>query len=407
MKTKREGPSSEYRRFLEELKYRIESAREQAARSVNHELVLLYWDIGGSILQKQRAYGWGEGVVERLSEDLLKAYPDSSGFSPRNLWDMRRFHETWSRPQILRQAVAEIQKPFLNTPKGLSGTRGNPQRARPRGAKQILRQLVAEIPWGHHLVILNKAQSDEERIWYLRASAQFGWSRNVLLNQINAEAYQRSVTLPKQSNFSKALKAELANQASEALKSAYSLDFLGIAQVISERDLETRLIDRIRDFILELGYGFCFVGRQHRLTLGRKEYYIDLLFYHRFLRSLVAIDVKVNEFQPEHAGKMDFYLNLLNKKERAAGDNPSIGIILCAENDALEVEYSLSTRANPIGVASYRLLNELPDRLQGKLPTARQLKRVLSEALSDIPAGGSIVSEPVAPYGLKRAASIF
>jgi predicted nuclease of restriction endonuclease-like (RecB) superfamily len=229
----------------------------------------------------------------------------------------------------------------------------------------------------------------------------------VLLNQINAGAYQRSVTLPKQSNFSKALKAELANQASEALKSTYSLDFLGIAQVINERDLETRLIDRIRDFILELGYGFCFVGRQHRLTLGRKEYYIDLLFYHRFLRSLVAIDVKVNEFQPEHVGKMDFYLNLLNRKERAVGDNPSIGIILCAENDALEVEYSLSTRANPIGVASYRLLNELPERLQGKLPTARQLKRALSDALQDMPDGRSIASEPIATYGLKRPASIF
>jgi predicted nuclease of restriction endonuclease-like (RecB) superfamily len=408
MKVKnRTSPISEYQRFLSELKDRIEAAREQAARSVNHELVLLYWDIGGAILEKQRAYGWGESVVERLSNDLRKAYPDSSGFSSRNLWDMRRFHETWSRPQILRQAVAEIRRPFLNTPNGMAKAPRNPRQPQPRGTKQILRQLVAEIPWGHHLVMLNKAESDEELIWYLRASKQFGWSRNVLLNQINAGAYQRSVTLPKQSNFSKALKAELANQASEALKSTYSLDFLGIAQVINERDLETRLIDRIRDFILELGYGFCFVGRQHRLTLGRKEYYIDLLFYHRFLRSLVAIDVKVNEFQPEHVGKMDFYLNLLNRKERAVGDNPSIGIILCAENDALEVEYSLSTRANPIGVASYRLLNELPERLQGKLPTARQLKRALSDALQDMPDGRSIASEPIATYGLKRPASIF
>lgn len=383
MAKKRTPPASAYRSLLLAMQERIDSAKLNAVRAVNHELVLLYWDLGGAILEKQRSEGWGESVVERLSRDLRKRYPGTAGFSPRNLWDMRRFHETWNRNTILRQAVAELSVPFLNSPKG---RRTSPQNRTRSGGKQaiaILRQLVAEIPWGHHVLILNKTRSDAEIIWYARAVRQFGWSRNVLLNQIGANAHTRSLRPAKQHNFDQALTRELALQADEALKSTYNLEFLGVSGSISERDLETRLIEHIRDFILELGYGFCFVGQQHRLTLGRKEYFIDLLFYHRFLRSLVAIDIKVNEFEPEHAGKMDFYLNLLNDRERAADDAPSIGIILCAENDELEVEFSLRTKSNPIGVASYRLLHDLPRDLKGKLPTARQLKEALSEALSN------------------------
>ncbi|MBK6627987.1 MAG: DUF1016 family protein [Flavobacteriales bacterium] len=370
-----------YRDLLRALQERIDSAKLNAARAVNHELVLLYWDLGRSILEKQRSEGWGESVVERLSRDLRKRYPGTTGFSPRNLWDMRRFHETWSRNAILRQAVAELSEPFLNTPRGLAKAPESPVRSGGKQTLAILRQLVAEIPWGHHVLILNKARNDEDLLWYTKAARQYGWSRNVLLNQINGNARTRSVKAAKRHNFDQALSRELALQADEALKSTYNLEFLGVSQVMNERDLETRLIEHIRDFILELGYGFCFVGQQHRLTLGRKEYFIDLLFYHRFLRSLVAIDIKVNEFEPEHAGKMDFYLNLLNDRERGADDAPSIGIILCAENDDLEVEYSLRAKNNPIGVASYSLLHDLPTRYKGKLPTARQLKQALSQAL--------------------------
>jgi len=369
--------------FLEDMRSRIDDARLRATQAVNHELVLLYWDIGQAILEKQREQGWGDAVVERLSKDLRKRYPGTFGFSSRNLWDMRRFHESWSRPAILRQAVAELPKPFLNTPKGLSEKAKKPVGTRKRATLQILRQLVAEIPWSHHLVILNKAKDDGERIWYLRAVKQFGWSRNVLLNQMNAQAYERSAKLPKQHNFSTALKAELASQAEEALKSTYSLEFLGVAKVLDERELEDRLIERVRDFILELGYGFCFVGQQHRQTIGRKDFHVDLLFYHRFLRSLVAIDLKLNEFEPEHAGKMDFYLNLLNDRERAPDDGPSIGIILCAENDELVVEYSLREKNDPIGVSSYKLLQQLPAQFKGKLPSSRQLKQALRAALSE------------------------
>lgn len=234
---------------------------------------------------------------------------------------------------------------------------------------------------------MNKVEDVAERIWYLRATAHFGWSRNVLLNQINANAFERNTGPGKSHNFGRSLHAEVARQAEEALKNTYNLEFLGVAKVLSERDLEQRLVERIRDFILELGYGFCFVAQQHTLVLGRKEYRVDLLFYHRFLRSLVAIDLKVNEFEPEHAGKMDFYLNVLNDKERGPDDNPSIGIILCAENDGLEVEYSLRSKSNPIGVASYALMRTLPKQLRGQLPSARELKNALAEAMdSESPA---------------------
>jgi len=204
-----------------------------------------------------------------------------------------------------------------------------------------------------------------------------------LLNQIKAGAYERAVTEKKTHNFPLALPQYLAEQADEALKSSYNLEFLGIRREVKERELEDRLIERLRDFILELGYGFCFVGRQHRLAQGKKEYFIDLLFYHRFLKALVAFELKVGAFEPEHAGKMDFYLNLLNDKERAPGDNPSIGVILCAEKDDVEVEYALKTKHNPIGVAEYQLQSKLPPAMKGKLPTARQLADVVRATLPE------------------------
>jgi predicted nuclease of restriction endonuclease-like (RecB) superfamily len=240
---------------------------------------------------------------------------------------------------------------------------------------------VAEIPWGHHRFILDKVPDPAARLYYLRATARFGWSRNVLLNQIKAGAYERAVTEKKTHNFPLALPEHLAEQADEMLKSSYNLEFLGLRGAVKERELEDRLISRLQAFLLELGYGFCFVGRQHRLALGQKEYFIDLLFYHRFLRVLVAFDLKVGPFEPEFAGKMDFYLNLLNDKERAPEDRPSIGIILCAEKDDVEVEYALRAKTNPIGVAAYQLQAKLPAELKGKLPTAKQLADVVRSAL--------------------------
>jgi predicted nuclease of restriction endonuclease-like (RecB) superfamily len=250
-------------------------------------------------------------------------------------------------------------------------------------ATEFLPQLVAEIPWGHHRLILDKLTDPAARLYYLQATARFGWSRNVLLNQIKAGAYERAVTDKKTHNFPLALPEYLVEQADEMLKSSYNLEFLGIRREVKERELEDRLISRLQAFLLELGYGFCFVGRQHRIALGQKEYFIDLLFYHRFLKALVAFELKVGPFEPEYAGKMDFYLNLLNDKERTPGDRPSIGIILCAEKDDVEVEYALSSKRNPIGVAVYKLQSKLPGDLKGKLPTARQLSDVVRAALPE------------------------
>ncbi|WP_422098984.1 PDDEXK nuclease domain-containing protein [Variovorax sp.] len=373
------GEAADYASFIEALKERVAAARQSAARAVNHGLIALYWDIGEAILDKQQTNGWGQAVVERIARDLRAAFPGTQGFSARNVWDMRRMVEAYSEPNFLRQLVAESAR---TKGSGRNTHRlGAARRTVPFGGNDSLRQLVAEIPWGHHLQILGKTADPAQRLYYLRASAALGWSRNVLLNQIKAGAWERSRAEGKSHNFPRVLPPAMAGQAEEVLKSSYSLEFLGIRQAVKERELETRLLDRLRDFILELGYGFCFIGRQHRLVLGRKEYFIDLLFYHRFLKALVAVELKVGSFEPEYAGKMDFYLNLLNDRERAPGDAPSIGIILCAEKDNLEVEFALRSKTNPIGVAEYQLQAALPSELRGKLPSVRQLQQVVRGAL--------------------------
>lgn len=358
----------EYVEFVTELKQRIASARLHAARAVNRDLILLYWDIGRGIVERQEKLGWGKSIVEHLARDLQAEFAGMEGFSARNLWYMRNFYAENTAPKILQQFVAELTTPGTPPPFELE-------------VLTKLQQLVAEIPWGHHVLILNKIQEPGMRLYYLRAAAKLGWTRNVLLNQIKARAYERSLAAGKTHNFPAVLPEYLVEQAEEALKSSYNLEFLGIRREVKERELEDRLVERLRDFILELGYGFCFISQQHRLTLGRKEYYIDLLFYHRFLKSLVAIDLKVGPFDPAHAGQMDFYLNVLNDKERGPGDNPSIGIILCAEKYNLEVEFALKTKANPIGVAEYHLTEKLPKELRGKLPTERQLLAAVRDAI--------------------------
>ncbi|MCG3114993.1 MAG: PDDEXK nuclease domain-containing protein [Candidatus Manganitrophus sp. SA1] len=371
------GP--EYLHFLAEMKRRITDARLSAARAVNRELILLYWDLGRAIVEKQERMGWGQAVIERLATDLGRAFPGTRGFSARNLRNMKQFYQAYSSPSIWQQAVAKLSAP---SPESKSRQQLVAELDERQGV-ELMQKTVAEIPWGHHLLILNKIEKPAVRFYYLHATARFGWSRNVLLNQIKAGAYERSLKEGKAHNFPAALPEQLAEQAEEALKSSYNLEFLGIGRVVKERELEDRLIDRLRDFILELGYGFCFVGRQHRLTLGKKEYFIDLLFYHRFLKALVAVELKVGPFEPEYAGKMDFYLNLLNEKERAPDDRPSIGIILCAEKDNLEVEFALKTKTNPIGVAEYQLQPRLPAEFKGKLPSPKQLSNALRGELPD------------------------
>lgn len=354
----------DYRQFIEALKARVVNAHVIAARKVNQELILLYWDIGRAIVEKQQTLGWGESVVEQVAKDLQAAFPGTTGFSAQNVWRMLQFYRTHTAPEFLSQLVRELMKEKKIVPAQ-------------ENLSPLVKKMVATVPWGHHANVMAKLTDPAARLWYLRATARFGWSRNVLLNQIKAGAYERAVTEKKTHNFPLALPEYLAEQADEMLKSSYNLEFLGLKQAVKERELEDRLVSRLQAFLLELGYGFCFAGRQYRLTLSEKEYFIDLLFYHRFLKALIAFELKVGPFEPEHAGKMDFYLNLLNDQERGPDDQPSIGIILCAAKDNVEVEYALRTKANPIGVAAYELQSKLPGELKGKLPTAKQLADVV------------------------------
>lgn len=380
----------DYREFVASLKRRVAEAQVIAARVVNRELILLYWDIGAAIVEKQRISKWGDSITEQIALDLQAEFPNMTGFSPRNVWYMRRFYRHYTSTEFLAQAVPDLASlrigPIL--PQAVAEL-GNlvksgekPSGTAPaRGVVEKLRQLVAEIPWAHHRTLLEKVKDPPAQLWYLHATAQNGWSRAVLLNQIKSGAYERSVTEGKSHNFAEALPEALAEQAAEMMKSRYNLEFLGIHRAVKERDLENLLIDNLQRFLLELGYGFCFIGRQYRLVLGTKEYFVDLLFYHRFLKVLVAFDLKIGEFEPEHAGKMDFYLNLLNDLQRGPDDGPSIGIILCAEKSDIEVEYALKSKCNPIGVAQYELQNKLPAELEGKLPTAEQLASVVRRSI--------------------------
>jgi predicted nuclease of restriction endonuclease-like (RecB) superfamily len=372
----------DYSAFLTDVKSRIQTARLAAGRAVNRELVLLYWDIGRCIVEKQNLLGWGDSVVEALAKDLGEAFPGMRGFSASSLWRMRQLYAALTAPEFLAQLARELAAK-ANQPEILA---------------QAVRELVGAIPWGHHVEMLNKLTAPAARLFYLRATAQFGWSRAVLLNQIKAQAFERAKSEKKTHNFAVALPEHFAEQADEMLKSRYNLEFLGLARPMRERELEDKLIGRLQHFILELGYGFCFVGRQYRLALGQKEYFVDLLFYHRFLKTLVAFDLKVTAFEPEFAGKMDFYLNLLNEKERAPDDRPSIGIILCAEKDDVEVEFALKSKTNPIGVAEYQLQSKLPSEFRGKLPTAKQLADVVRAVLPARPSSASTAKPPRTPH---------
>jgi predicted nuclease of restriction endonuclease-like (RecB) superfamily len=299
--------SSEYRQFIEQLKDRVLSARLSAVRAVNRNVILLYWDIGRGIVEKQQTLGWGDSIVEMVSADLRKAFPGSFGFSPQNVWRMLQFFRTHTDNLFLSQAVRELKKKGQKTPS-------------PEELSQFVRELIAAVPWGHHANVLAKLTDPAARLYYLRATAQFGWSRNVLLNQIKATAYERAVKEKKTHNFDLALPEHLAEQADEMIKSSYNLDFLGIRRAVRERELEDRLISRLQAFLLELGYGFCFVGRQHRIALGSKEYFIDLLFYHRFLKALVAFELKVGPFEPEFVKVSPGYVNCYTERmaKRAA-----------------------------------------------------------------------------------------
>ncbi|MBM4163096.1 MAG: DUF1016 domain-containing protein [Lentisphaerae bacterium] len=325
-----ELPARDYGDFLVAVKTRIRQAQYQALRATNKELLTLYWDLGESIHRKQDALGWGRSVVETLASDLQAEFPGRNGFSARNLWNMRDFYTEYS--------------------------------ARPK-----LQPLVAEISWAKNLVIMARCKDDLEREFYLRATARFGWTKAVLQHQIDNKSYEKY--LLNQTNFDATLPAEIKAQAALAVKDHYTFDFLDLAEEHSERELERSLVNNIRRFLAEMGGAFTFVGNQHRLEVGGQEYFIDLLLFHRRLRCLVAIELKIGSFEPEHKGKMEFYLEALDAQERIDGENPPVGIIICRDKNKTVVEYALRTAGRPIGVATYTVVPQLPATYRDQLPS--------------------------------------
>jgi len=319
----------------------------RAALSVNRELVLLYWQLGRDILTRQRQQGWGAKVVDRLASDLQKEFPDMKGFSPRNLKYMRAFAEA-----------------YPNEP--------------------IVQEVLAQITWYHNIALIEKLKSPEERLWYAQKTVEHGWSRNVLVHQIETGLHRRLGAAL--TNFDRTLPKPQSDLAQQLLKDPYNFEFLSLGEEVQERDLERALVKHIRDFLLELGVGFAFVGSQYHLEVEGDDFYIDLLFYHLRLRCYVVIDLKMKEFQPEYSGKMNFYISAVDDLLRHPDDQPTIGIILCRGKKKTIAEYALRDLNKPIGISTYKLKDSLPQTLQDNLPTLEQLEIELNTVASEMEA---------------------
>jgi predicted nuclease of restriction endonuclease-like (RecB) superfamily len=326
-----------YGAFLEELKNRIRAAQIKASVVVNLEMIRLYWDIGKGIVERQQKEKWGNAVVEKLAGDLRKEFPGTDGFSARNIWRMRAFYLAWNGAEVGNKARAE-------------------------GESEFLPQVVAEIPWGHNMVLIEKIKDGKERVWYAEQTVTNGWSRALLEHWIESDLYTRqgkAIT-----NFKNALPKPQSDLAEQIIKDPYKFEFLTLRREAEEKELEEGLLEHIRKFLIELGAGFAFVGQQYKITVDNEDFYLDLLFYHLKLRCFVVLELKAQKFKPEFAGKMNFYLSAVDDLLRQPGDKPTIGIILCKERNRIFAEYALRDLAKPIGIARYltKLIEELPSQ---------------------------------------------
>ena len=334
-------PSAEtYVALLASIKERIKTAQVRAVLAVNRELVLLYWGIGTEITRRQKVEGWGTKVIENLGRDLSRSFPEMRGLSPRNLKYMKAFADAWPD-------------------------------------EPIVQQLVAQLPWGHNVRLLDKVSAAEERLWYVRGAIENGWSRNMLELHIEAKLFHRQGKAL--TNFERTLPSPQSDLTHQLLKDPYNFDFLTLAADAHEREVETGLVEHIQKFLVELGIGFAFVGRQYPLDVGGKDYRIDLLFYHFKLRCFVVIDLKGGEFKPEYAGKMNFYLAAVDETLKHPTDQPSIGLILCKTKTEVVVEYALRGTTTPMGIAEFTHLVKLPDEFKGTLPTIEEFEAELAK----------------------------
>lgn len=346
--------TQDYHRWIKALKTRFRQVQLKAAVSVNTAMLDFYWQLGADITDKQQQTAWGDGFLAQLSQDLTQDFPDVKGFSRRNLELIRQWYKFWAQP-IAKQAVSQLEQ------------------------ATILQ--LCQIPWGHNIAIITKSQSQEEARYYVQATQQYGWSRAVLIHQMESKLWLRegkAVT-----NFPQTLPEALSDLAQQTLKDPYIFDFLSIGNEHNERELENALIEHITRFLLELGAGFAFIGKQVHLEVGGQDFYLDLLFYHVKLHCYVVVELKADDFKPEHAGKLNFYLSAVDSQIKTEDDAPSIGLLLCKTRNKIIAEYSLRDTSKPIGVAEYQLKNAIPANLEDKLPSIESIERELANELGD------------------------
>jgi predicted nuclease of restriction endonuclease-like (RecB) superfamily len=362
-----------YGSLLTDIKDRIRQAQTRAALSVNAEMIGMYWDVGRMIHQRQQLEGWGKGVIPRLATDLKNELPDVKGFSERNIGYMIRFFREYGDPPILQQPAAKL-------PKEQVASTIVPQPAaqlQNHSSATISTQLAFGIPWFHHVILIEKIKDLPTRHWYMEQTIEQGWSRDALAAMIKSDAHARQGQSV--SNFSTRLPAPQSELARQLLKDPYLFDFLTIEEPFHERELETGLVRHLERFLLELGQGFAFVGRQYHLEVSDKDFYLDLLFYHLKLRCFIVVELKKGEFKPEYAGKMNFYCSVVDDQLRNEADQPTIGLILCQTKDRILAEYSMRDIHKPIGISDYELTRSLPDNLKSSLPTVEEIETELAQ----------------------------
>ncbi len=339
-----------YSALLSDIKDRISHGQFNAVQKVNTELIEMYWDIGRMIHDRQQKHGWGARIIPQLARDIVNELPEIKGFSERNLKRMLRFYREYGSPSSTDR-IKESSAPIVPQP-------------------------VAQLPWGHNMLLIERVKNRAERFWYAEQAIIQGWSRNSLLQMIQNKTYARQGTAV--SNFEKRLPATQSDLVKQTLKDPYIFDFLTISEPFKERELEIELLKHLEKFLLELGGGFAFVGRQYQIAVSDQDYYIDLLFYHLKLRAFVVIELKRGDFKPEYAGKMNFYCSVVDEKLRHSTDQPTIGLILCQTKDRILAEYALRGIKKPIGVSDYELTRALPDNLKSSLPSIDELEAELS-----------------------------
>jgi predicted nuclease of restriction endonuclease-like (RecB) superfamily len=342
----------DYKQWISALKQQFRQAQLKAVVKVNSELLQFYWQLGEDILARQQGTQWGDGFLTQLSKDLSTEFPEIKGFSKRNLELIRKWRRYWQQVEVAQPAIA----------------------------KQLVSQLV-QIPWGHNVVIVSQSKNIEQALYYVASTIENGWSRSVLVHQIESGLYQRegkAIT-----NFADTLPAVQSDLAQQSIKDPYVFDFLTLSKAHSERDLEQGLVKHVTQFLMELGAGFAYMGKQVPITVGERDFYLDLLFYHTRLHCHVVIELKITDFEPEHAGKLNFYIKAVDEQLRQPGDEPTIGILLCKSKDRLVAEYALSDINKPIGVSEYQLTQSLPDSLKPSLPSVEEIEAELLNDMQD------------------------